>query len=98
MSSLNSGTVGTLRGTLELECDRSNANLAHPLLSKEAQLGSIQYHRGSVETFRFDLNGRLEEHMERIAGTIREELGTVLRQNPPEPFQFNLDIVVRRPR
>ena len=94
LPALNAGAICTFGRTLKLERDVAHADFGHALLTEETQLGSIQYDGCRVVAVRFDLYGMLEEHMERVAGTIREEFRAVFRQHNAQTLQIDLHIVV----
>lgn len=94
LSPLDTGAVGALGRALELESDRADGDFAHALLAKIAELLSVEHRRSHVEGLWLNLDRVLEEDLEGVAGTVREELRLILGKDPAKPLQFDFDVVV----
>jgi len=78
LTTLHSSAVGALRRALELECHVAHEHLRHALLAEETEFIAVEDYGGGVIALRLDLNRIFEEHVERVARSVREELGVVL--------------------
>lgn len=92
---MNASTVGAFGTTLKLKVHAADRRLRHAFLTEETQLSAVQYCTRRVRTFRLDLYRILEVNVERVARTVREELGVVLREDIPESLELNLNVVIR---
>lgn len=95
LSALDTGAVRAFGTTLKLKVHAADRRLRHAFLTEETQLPAVQYRTRRVRTFRLDLYRILEVNVERVARTIGEELGIILRKDISESFKLYFNVVIR---